>query len=732
MRFRLLSVMWGENFVDCFLRITLRSLIAPGNLTDIASRFSVGYTLYTTSADAIRIRNHPVYLETSKYVHFDFQVFSLREIDPKNSSSHWILWNRGVDRARRLDECVITVAPDHIFSRGTLSHWCNFFERGHLAIFTPGIQVALETVEAEFKEKYASQLVIDLDESDFKQLMFRHLHPVNITMFRGSPRGMRHPEYHLRAVPGIGFTQNIIASHAVAFRPAEIRMDESFRPTEKFDRIVFDPCRFLSAEPLFKLLSSYYHPWRLCDPEWGHIGAWADTFMTPCNWRESEITHVYSLDSEFPQEERQRAELEAKFCVRQVRASWAVFRLWRLLHNAGLTQAARWLAAGQICHRLRRRVALPARSTVFVPSDSAFDRIPDAVTKNLLRGQGQALMAEFREHLAPSHHALTPGDWLTESQQGSLATLSGKRYTRARTGSICILHGPLRIDELEVYVVDRPLGTTPLKPPQSATFVLKAVRASRHSLLRAISASRQVVFDFLRKNHRLYLLARRIRDALRARARANNSLNHMDESRAASIQLFRQALALRALVAISDLYNFYQAQVLTKTSIRVAPAEWISKIMTEGKKAEAATLLEAAVLRSPEFTEAWLELGYARAEHGATTEALAAFKTASSLPPTLPQGLEDPLLRSLAASAQLDLFAKTDQLFQAFNDSQPISKKGLDWTGHLQCGKALLKIGDLNGALSEFEYCMRQDRIASRFAKLLPCKLHEIEKMLSL
>ena len=48
MKIRLVTVVWGREFVDIFLRIGLRSLLAEGNAPALARAHQVTYTIYTT------------------------------------------------------------------------------------------------------------------------------------------------------------------------------------------------------------------------------------------------------------------------------------------------------------------------------------------------------------------------------------------------------------------------------------------------------------------------------------------------------------------------------------------------------------------------------------------------------------------------------------------------------------------------------------------------------------
>ncbi len=51
MKIRLVTVVWGREFVEIFLRIGLRTLLAEGNAPALARAHQVTYTIYTTPED---------------------------------------------------------------------------------------------------------------------------------------------------------------------------------------------------------------------------------------------------------------------------------------------------------------------------------------------------------------------------------------------------------------------------------------------------------------------------------------------------------------------------------------------------------------------------------------------------------------------------------------------------------------------------------------------------------
>ena len=44
----LVSVLWGENYIDLFCRITIKSLLAESNLPALVSKVKLHYFIYTT------------------------------------------------------------------------------------------------------------------------------------------------------------------------------------------------------------------------------------------------------------------------------------------------------------------------------------------------------------------------------------------------------------------------------------------------------------------------------------------------------------------------------------------------------------------------------------------------------------------------------------------------------------------------------------------------------------
>ena len=112
MKIRLVTVVWGREFVEIFLRIGLRTLLAEGNAHALARAHQVTYTIYTTPEDRQLLEAEPAFARLREALNVQFSLFSLSEIDSANPSSHGIFWYRAIALARRRNEVLFFIMPD--------------------------------------------------------------------------------------------------------------------------------------------------------------------------------------------------------------------------------------------------------------------------------------------------------------------------------------------------------------------------------------------------------------------------------------------------------------------------------------------------------------------------------------------------------------------------------------------------------------------------------------------
>ena len=375
-RVRLTTVIWGSDFVDTFLRLTLRSLLAPGTGPALSEFCEPGYTIYTTEDDRRLIEAAPLFAKLRQIIDTRIVTFTTQEIDASHFGSHSDLWGRALDLARRNREVLFFIIPDIVYGDGTLLRWAKRLQQGYRAIYAPGPQVVLETISEELAQRFPlDEQPIVLDDAEMGELLLRHLHPIPLTMDRSSSRRTGHAEYDLRAVPGcgpIGLRVLSSASLSVWTRPFSTNC-ASFNPCDHLDRLAFEDVTVASAEPLFKHVSWYYRPNRLGSVDLTQLGFWWNSFSPPgCVIESAHIYDIVLRDDAVWRQGRARAAAGGAFMRSQLAAAGLTARLFLGLAQQGFSNTARFLAAASLVAIVRRRLLLSGDETLLVPRDSAF------------------------------------------------------------------------------------------------------------------------------------------------------------------------------------------------------------------------------------------------------------------------------------------------------------------------------------------------------------------------
>ena len=460
MKIRAASVIWGRPFVEMFLEVGLRSLLAEGNLPALAKRHRVVYTVFTTAQDAELLQQAPAFARLQQQVQVRISLFSPQETAGGQAASHHLFWSRGFELARRNGEILFLLIPDLLFAKGTLLRWAARFEAGYHAVYTPGPQVVLETLLPELRGRFPTGTeALALDDGELQDLLFRHLHPLHASMLRDSPRRVAHPEYDIRPVKGRGFVLREWTANPFCMDPAFFASFTNLSPNDHLGSIATEPCSTVSVEPLFKHHRWYYRPWRLDELRLSQLGQWWDIFGPPgCIEYSGRVQEFCLKDDDEWRAGRARAIAGGRFTRHQLWAATQIYRLIAHLQQSGQHRSAGFVAMALYGASLRRRIAINSGAVLFLPSDAAYELLDDAQLNDLLTpGREQELIDLIRDHIIPSPHEGAPESWLT-SRGLPLAPLAQ---------GVCVLSGPTQVGGFEVYLIDEVLlRDSSLRRPQ--------------------------------------------------------------------------------------------------------------------------------------------------------------------------------------------------------------------------------------------------------------------------
>ncbi len=470
MKIRAITVIWGAPFVDMYLRVALRSLLAQGNLCDLARAHRVLYVIYTTPEDARAIEAAPAFRKLREAVEVRITLFSPTEIDTANFGSHNDLWRRGVDLARRNRETLFFLIPDVVYAKGTLVDWAGRMAGGCRALYTPGPQVVLETILPELEAAAAGSDVLSLERDRVPALLLRHMHPMHCGMMRDAPRRVPFAEYDIRGVAGRGIVLRELSAQPFCLDPSHFERLVNFSPTDHLDDVATVPCSVLSVEPLFKRVEWYYRPWRLDGTRLSQLGAWWDFFGPPGCVKDSATPHGFRLIEDAAWNAQLAfADAGGRMFRAQLIVATRIYRLIVGLRRLGLERSPEVIAAALFAADLRRRVIVRPGATILVPADSAYGEEERLALRNcLVPGREGDLLDLVRDHVVPPRcRGAAPGAVVSARGQ-PLPPIA------ARAG---IVAGPVCIEGYQIYVIDRvllrggvgtPAAQTPVAAPPAA------------------------------------------------------------------------------------------------------------------------------------------------------------------------------------------------------------------------------------------------------------------------
>lgn len=642
MKIRLITAVWGRRYIDSFLRFTLKTLLAEGNVAALAARHSCTYKIYTTEDGATEIRRSPLLAQLAAAIDLEILIFGSKDVDLSDPSSHWHVWRPAAEAARQSRETVFFIIPDALFAMGTLLRWAELFEQGFRAVWTVGPQVVLETTLTEIEQRFPpdSSPTINLSISDVHRLAVRQLHPLMISMFRDSRRWTGHPEAILQNVPGSGLAMRMTGSHPICVDLNHFAVTDAFCPLDHLESIAFEQCRFVCLEPILKYSSSYYRARWMDDVQLSNLGSWADYFCVPSDMINSYVT--YRLSAGEPDERGfRRAEMALATYMSQFRIVAAVFRIARMLDKLGCKLSAQLLAATQIDGRLRRRWRIRGPITIFAPNDEALEARRLEV---LLRpGNENLLAAAVARHVVAGSIELRVGDHVSSAAEGTRTTTgAGNKFGQGRNLAVEIVAGPIELDACTIYIVNRHLLSRPHEhiraiPSKGILPDRWTVAPGRIDLSPQVGQAAPTVLPGIHPKFRAVILdayhALTVVPGVRWLAHAcygtYKALQDWHRGTRAqplvpgAIEALAPLQAARTMLILFEILQFYQRKIadlgLTVPSLALVEAQvkaiGISDALIEQN-------LYALVHATPNFADAWLELAYCHFDRAEFNQAI--------------------------------------------------------------------------------------------------------------
>lgn len=615
MKFRLISVFWGEPFRELFDTLCLRSLFGGDNLVEFAKKYECAFTIHTTREDASELQNSIWFQRLGNTVPLDISLLDAEKPLVPSGSLQSELWEKCLDDAKSKNEIVIWIIPDLLYASGTLLRWGKIFENGFRAIYTPGPFVALETARIELHSLFPdSTRSIELSIEDLQPFLSRHLHPIEAAMFRDAPRRAQHPEHDLRAVGNAGFIMRTFASQPFCIDPNAFSLLRSLNVDTPSDLIYTAPCSTLSFEPILKTAEWLYRPLKMDGVEITKLASWWDAYAFRGNLYESEKVYDFSLSSARTDidAELHRQTIEGCFYRTQVLIGMTLFRIVNWCSQRGEIWPAAFLASASACLPLRRYIGARGNIRVFIPRNAPFSKTNNYWVWDLLKPENrQALIQFVRAHIFDAqpgrcaHGTGTPANNIGVKDMGKLTHDAD---------------GPYPLDGIDVYLTDDFLIRPEIAREASNGFANKRAGAS-----------------FIRKSRKwmtriqwtISIAHRKIPLSPRQLIMCFHRLT-LDQDTKKSCEMFRKLQILEGLESALKHYESVALPASSSSEPLILVRDQYTRLLKSrhwlGLSPQ--MRLETIGEKYPWFCECWLELGFVYLDLGKKERALQAFEKA--------------------------------------------------------------------------------------------------------
>lgn len=182
----IVTVAWGEEYIQKLLYLNIKSLFALKNVPFISEYSKVTFVFYTTKKDSIYIKSSSEYLHILKFANIKFiyieKIFSNIFYDVKISAfmakySVMMFAHRLHFKTTTADKRILFNFPDVVYQNDMLERFHSLIMEGKKFIFIYPGPYALYDKMLDALKNYFRDDRLEISNSELRQLICKHRHP---------------------------------------------------------------------------------------------------------------------------------------------------------------------------------------------------------------------------------------------------------------------------------------------------------------------------------------------------------------------------------------------------------------------------------------------------------------------------------------------------------------------------------------------------------------------------
>lgn len=187
---RVLLGVWGESFIHHFLKFSLPSMLAPGNLPALAAEFPVTFVFMTRLSDTHIFEESPAFQKLKSICNIEFISVKDLIVFGNYSTTLTYAYDRAIRAtgAEMLNTYFIFMTSDYIMADGSMRGLMRYIKKGYSGICAGNYQTIQEDMEPYLLDHIDKQEhVMAIQPRELVKQSMKYLHPVAIASMVDQP-----------------------------------------------------------------------------------------------------------------------------------------------------------------------------------------------------------------------------------------------------------------------------------------------------------------------------------------------------------------------------------------------------------------------------------------------------------------------------------------------------------------------------------------------------------------
>ncbi|HEX2548585.1 MAG TPA: hypothetical protein VHM20_02065, partial [Gammaproteobacteria bacterium] len=181
---RILIALWGEKYINDFLKLNLRSLLASGNIPALVNAYSSHFIVLTTEEDIPIFKKNLVFKQLNKICPVSFITINDLIVFSNYSTTLTLAYDRAVKSTGEmmLNTYFIFLTADYIMADGSFEGLIRYIKKGYSGICAGNFQVVEEQLKPYLiKQINPATQSLSLKPRELLKRSFKSLHPISFT-----------------------------------------------------------------------------------------------------------------------------------------------------------------------------------------------------------------------------------------------------------------------------------------------------------------------------------------------------------------------------------------------------------------------------------------------------------------------------------------------------------------------------------------------------------------------